>query len=106
MSSISAGGGEGPCGGDASFAHAEGPLGRPHHLPVPGHRAGIAWGNPPGVDEGAFSYSLDGKSWQTLGNKVPLVYTAPHFTGYRFGIFMYSTQEAGGFADFDGVSFK
>ena len=58
------------------------------------------------MDEGAFSYSLDGKSWQTLGNKVPLVYTAPHFTGYRFGIFMYSTQEAGGFADFDGVAFK
>ena len=69
-------------------------------------RENFYWGNPPGVDEGAFSYSLDGKSWQTLGNKVPLVYTAPHFTGYRFGIFMYSTQEAGGFADFDGVAFK
>lgn len=64
------------------------------------------WGNPPGVDRGRFRYSTDGKTWRALGEALPLVYTAPHFTGYRFAVFCYSTKTPGGWADFDGVAFR
>ncbi|MRX40281.1 family 43 glycosylhydrolase [Flavobacterium sp. LC2016-23] len=52
-------------------------------------------------DEGRFFYSLDGKKWISIGNAVKLPYTLPHFMGYRFGLFNYSTKAAGGFVDFD-----
>lgn len=64
------------------------------------------WGNPPGVDEGRMEYSLDGREWTALGGAHKLNYTAPHFTGYRFGLFMYSTKTPGGRADFDFMEFK
>jgi beta-xylosidase len=48
-----------------------------------------------------FSYSLDGAAWQSIGTTVTLAYTLPHFTGYRFGLFNYATQTAGGYVDFD-----
>ena len=28
-------------------------------------------------------------------------YTIPHFMGYRFGLFNFSTKNAGGYAEFD-----
>ena len=61
----------------------------------------LYWGNPEGVDQGTLFCSTDGKNWRPLGGKVSLKYTAPHFTGYRFGLFMYSTKTPGGYADFD-----
>ncbi|MGM9511980.1 glycoside hydrolase family 43 protein [Larkinella sp. GY13] len=48
-----------------------------------------------------FFYSLDGKSWQSIGERLKMPYTIPHFMGYRFGLFNYATQQTGGFADFD-----
>jgi beta-xylosidase len=57
--------------------------------------------NFPGRDEGWFAYSTDGKSWTPIGGKFHLEYTAPHFTGYRFALYMYSTLKPGGHADFD-----
>ncbi|WP_457442327.1 glycoside hydrolase family 43 protein [Roseateles sp. P5_E4] len=48
-----------------------------------------------------FSYSLDGKSWTPIGRPSRLKYTFPHFMGYRFGLFYYSTKTAGGRVDFD-----
>jgi beta-xylosidase len=48
-----------------------------------------------------FSYSLDGKSWKPIGRPSRLSYTAPHFMGYRFALFFYSTKIAGGRVDFD-----
>jgi beta-xylosidase len=57
--------------------------------------------NFPGRDEGWFAYSTDGKSWTPIGGKFHLEYTAPHFTGYRFALYMYSTLKSGGYADFD-----
>jgi beta-xylosidase len=48
-----------------------------------------------------FSYSLDGKSWTPLGRPSRLVYTFPHFMGYRYALFFYSTRTAGGRVDFD-----
>jgi beta-xylosidase len=48
-----------------------------------------------------FSYSLDGKSWTPIGRPSALKYTVPHFVGYRFALFYYSTKTAGGRVDFD-----
>jgi beta-xylosidase len=52
-------------------------------------------------DKGRFYYSLDGKTWNQIGAPIQMVYTLEHFMGYRFGLFNYATQEAGGFVDFD-----
>jgi beta-xylosidase len=53
------------------------------------------------ADTATFFYSLDGKSWISIGSSLRMRYTLPHFMGYRFGLFNYATKEAGGFADFD-----
>lgn len=53
------------------------------------------------ADKARFSYSLDGKSWKSIGNELKMSYTLPHFMGYRFGLFNYATKTAGGYADFD-----
>ncbi|WP_229507378.1 family 43 glycosylhydrolase [Pseudoduganella rivuli] len=56
----------------------------------------------PGKPEVArFSYSLDGKSWTPIGRPSRLAYTFPHFMGYRYALFFYSTKIAGGRVDFD-----
>ncbi|GAB3549253.1 glycoside hydrolase family 43 protein [Spirosoma fluminis] len=52
-------------------------------------------------DIARFFYSLDGKAWLPIGEPLKMPYTIPHFMGYRFGLFNYATQQAGGFADFD-----
>ena len=49
----------------------------------------------------SFYYSLDGKTWLAIGGPLKMAYTLPHFMGYRFGLFNYATQQAGGYADFD-----
>lgn len=53
------------------------------------------------VDKARFFYSLDGKTWTRIGSELEMAYTLPHFMGYRFGLFNYATQTAGGHADFD-----
>jgi beta-xylosidase len=53
------------------------------------------------ADTATFFYSNDGKSWIQIGSNLQMSYTLPHFMGYRFGLFNYATQQAGGFADFD-----
>ena len=53
------------------------------------------------VDISHFFYSLDGKSWTAIGSQLKMEYSMPHFMGYRFGLFNYSTKTPGGFADFD-----
>jgi len=52
-------------------------------------------------DVARFFYSLDGKTWTQIGNELKMTYTLPHFMGYRFALFNYATQEAGGHVDFD-----
>ncbi|MCH7396636.1 glycoside hydrolase 43 family protein [Belliella sp. DSM 107340] len=53
-------------------------------------------------DEAKFYYSTDGgKNWNQLGDVLKMKYTLPHFMGYRFALFNYSTQQTGGFVDFD-----
>jgi beta-xylosidase len=54
------------------------------------------------VDIAYFFYSLDGKSWNPIGEQLKMEYTLmEHFMGYRFGLFNYSTTNSGGYADFD-----
>jgi beta-xylosidase len=56
----------------------------------------------PAPEVARFSYSLDGKSWTPIGRPSRLTYSYPtHFMGYRYGLFFYSTQTAGGRVDFD-----
>jgi beta-xylosidase/GH35 family endo-1,4-beta-xylanase len=52
-------------------------------------------------DVARFFYSLDGENWTPAGTELKMQYTMPHFTGYRFALFNYSTQTSGGHADFD-----
>ncbi len=53
------------------------------------------------TDKAYFYYSLDGESWERIGNELQMRYTLPHFMGYRFALFSYATKEPGGIADFD-----
>ena len=56
---------------------------------------------PASQDTGRFYYSTDGVKWEALGEAMPMPYTVPHFTGYRFGLFAWATKDAGGTASFD-----
>jgi len=53
------------------------------------------------ADIAYFYYSLDGKTWEKIGEPLKMVYSLSHFMGYRFGLFNYATKTSGGFADFD-----
>ncbi|MCC7373484.1 MAG: glycoside hydrolase 43 family protein [Verrucomicrobiales bacterium] len=53
------------------------------------------------ADRGRFSYSVDGKSWRSIGAELKMAYTLPHFMGYRFGLFNVATKTTGGHVDFD-----
>lgn len=53
------------------------------------------------ADKADFYYSMDGKKWIQIGGSLKMSYTIPHFMGYRFGLFNYATQSAGGYTDFD-----
>ncbi len=50
-------------------------------------------------DRVRFMLYLDGE-WKQLGPVHPLRFTLDHFCGCRFGLFLYSTREIGGSADF------
>jgi len=53
------------------------------------------------TDKAYFRYSLDGEEWIAIGKPMQMVYTLPHFMGYRFGLFNFATKTPGGFVDFD-----
>ena len=53
------------------------------------------------ADDADFYYSLDGTTWNKIGNTLNMSYTMPHFMGYRFAIFNYATQSTGGYVDVD-----
>ncbi|MDR0962186.1 MAG: glycoside hydrolase 43 family protein [Mediterranea sp.] len=52
-------------------------------------------------DVADFFYSTDGKQWTKIGSQLKMEYSMPHFMGYRYGLFYYSTLQPGGHADFD-----
>lgn len=53
------------------------------------------------TDRAYFYYSLDGKTWISIGSELKMEYSLAHFMGYRFGLFNYATKKPGGYADFD-----
>ena len=55
-------------------------------------------------DEAAFFYQ-DGDRWLPLGIRQKLYFKMDHFTGCRFGLFLFSTKVAGGHADFQKFRF-
>lgn len=50
-------------------------------------------------DEADFAYEDNG-DWRLLGIRQKLYFKLDHFTGCRFGLFMYATKQFGGNADF------
>lgn len=50
-------------------------------------------------DEADFAYELNG-IWKPLGIRQKLYFKMDHFTGCRFGLFMYATCQTGGTVDF------
>lgn len=58
------------------------------------------------ADKANFFYSLDNKSWKAIGSQLIMEYSMPHFMGYRFGLFNFSTKTTGGFVDFDWFRIK
>jgi beta-xylosidase len=52
-------------------------------------------------DRGTFAFHDGDGQWRTLGGELAMRYDLPHFMGYRFGLFFFSTREPGGFVDFD-----
>ncbi len=53
------------------------------------------------TDIAHFFYSLDGQTWNPIGEPLEMEYTLPHFMGYRFGVFTCATKTPGGHVDFD-----
>ena len=48
-----------------------------------------------------FYYSLDNKTWKTLGSETSQSFNLSVFVGSRFGLFCYASKQKGGYADFD-----
>ena len=53
------------------------------------------------TDDAFFSYSLNDKDWNRLGDKFHMIFSMKHFTGNRFAIFNYATKTGGGYVDVD-----
>lgn len=51
------------------------------------------------VDEATFYYLVDGE-WKNIGIKQKQYFKMDHFTGCRFGLFLFSTKQTGGYVDF------
>jgi beta-xylosidase len=52
------------------------------------------------ADTARCCFSFDGKQWKPIGEPLKMSYTLPHFMGYRFGLFNFSSKEPGGHVDF------
>ena len=53
------------------------------------------------ADQAWLAYSWDGAAWTELDTPLQMRFSLDYFTGYRTGLFCYSTQTLGGHADFD-----
>jgi beta-xylosidase len=54
-----------------------------------------------GTSTASFAYSLDNKSFTSLGDKLSMRFNLSVFTGNKFCLFNYPTKATGGFVDFD-----
>ncbi|MBN2425109.1 MAG: glycoside hydrolase 43 family protein [Calditrichaceae bacterium] len=59
-----------------------------------------------GTGTARFSYSLDNKSYTEIGTELQMEFKLTVFTGNKFCLFNYPTQEAGGYVDFDWFRVK
>jgi beta-xylosidase len=48
-----------------------------------------------------FEFSFDNKTFTPLGNELSMSFNLSIFTGNKFCLFNYATQETGGYVDFD-----
>ena len=48
----------------------------------------------------------NGEAWEPLGPAHTMVYTLDHFTGCRFGLFLYAAKETGGSAAFSAFRYE
>jgi len=56
------------------------------------------------TEKARFSYSLDGKTFQPIGEEFTMVFNLATFQGMRYALFNYNTLgKAGGYADFDSI---
>ncbi len=55
----------------------------------------------PGTGTASFLYSLDNKSFTSIGNELKMKFSLKIFTGNKFCLFNYPTRETGGYVDFD-----
>ena len=53
------------------------------------------------TDDAHFYYSLNQRTWNSLGTRFHMIWSMAHFTGNKFAIFNYATQSAGGYVDVD-----
>jgi len=55
-------------------------------------------------EKARFSYSLDGQTFQPIGDEFTMVFQLTTFQGVRYGLFAYNTsKQNGGMADFDSI---
>ncbi|GIP17247.1 beta-xylosidase [Paenibacillus montaniterrae] len=52
------------------------------------------------IDQACFYFASEQGQWQTIGQTLHMKYTLDHFMGYRTGLFCYTSQQSGGYADF------
>lgn len=53
------------------------------------------------TDHARFSYSTDDKVWIAIGEPFRMIFSMAHFTGNKFAIFNYATEQSGGYVDVD-----
>ena len=52
-------------------------------------------------------YSLDGKTWDRIGNDFRMIFDGnKFFMGTKFAIFNYATKQSGGYVDVDWFDYK
>lgn len=66
-------------------------------------RAAVRFAGPEG--RVCFEY-LDNSGWKPLGPEHTMAFALDHFTGCRFGLFLYSTRESGGQAAFSRFTYR
>lgn len=63
-------------------------------------RLRIAFDYREGKDEASFAFRLGDGEWESVQEKLHMLFTLDVFVGYRIGLFCYATKELGGYADF------
>ena len=58
------------------------------------------------IDKASFYYSYNGSDWTRIGKEISMSYDLKLFTGYRSGIYSYTTKDSGGYADIDFLHYQ